>query len=168
MIDSFKSATSAGGDYLNYRELAADGPVLALFRIISFLPGEPTNYPGAFTYPVVADVLICDGPRAGEVNLAETIKYAPSNVLRGVSAKASAAGEQPTNAPGEQIAARVVIVKKQGGPVDGFIGLDPVSATEREQVAKVWDDGNGWAGKPLAAAGATTAGEASGTSRPWK
>lgn len=162
---AFKTATRTGGDFLDLRELAADGPVLALFRIIEFLPGEPDGFK-RHTYPVTADVLICDGPRAGEVHLAETFKYAPANVLRGVSAKASyEQGAQPTNEVGDEIACRVNVVEKKGS--QPFVGLDVPSATELAVITQVYADGAGWQGKApaMAGAGAPAAGAAS---RPWK
>lgn len=172
MTDPFKSATRTGGEFLDLRELCADEPTLALFKIVEFGEREPDNYK-RWTYPVTADVLICSGPRTGEVHKGEVFKFAPANVLRGVSAKASEQGAEPTNAPGEQIAARVTMVEKKGS--QPFVGLDPVSGPEREAIAAVWNGGAGWTGKTLATAGATSGASAadggdaaSGTSRPWK
>lgn len=161
---AIKSAARTGGEFLDLRELAADGPVLALFRIVQFLPAEPDNY-RRNTYPVVADVLICDGPRVGEVHLAEEIKFAAANALRGVTAKASDQNVPPANEVGDEIACRVVIVDKPGA--QPFVGIDPVSSTEMSAIAAIHADGAGWAGKAPAMAGAG-APAAVGASRPWK
>lgn len=162
----FKSATRTGGEFLDLRELCADEPVLALFRIVTFLPPVPDNFK-RMTYPVVADVLICSGPREGEVHLAEEFKFAPANVLRGVSAKASESGAQPTNAPGELIASIVRMVEKKGS--QPFVGLDPVDADASEQIGKVFDNGNGWDGAaPSAPSAPAAAAVPDAGARPWK
>ena len=133
-----KSATRVAGDFLDLRDLAANGPVLAVFRIKGFLPAEPDNFKRN-TYPVLADVFIVDGPRKGEVHLDETFKFAPANVLRGVSGKESDAGAQPTNQVGDEIACRVNMVEKKGS--QPFVGLDTPSATELAAIEQVYGDG---------------------------
>jgi hypothetical protein len=143
-----------GGDFLDLKELAADGPVLAVFRIRAFEDPEMGDF-GAYKVPVIADVLICSGPRKGEVHTSERFIGAPTNALRGV--KNPKKGEQPqppTTKTGDEIAARVSVVEKKGS--NPFVGLDTPSDVEFAAIAGVHADGAGWSAvtpQPAAAAG---------------
>lgn len=131
---AIKSAQSVGGEFVDFRGLAANGPVLGLFRIRQYLPAEPDNY-RRNTYPVIADIMICDGPRTGEIHTAENIKFSIAHALRGTTVKDADNGVPPVNGPGEEVAGRIVLVDKPGK--NPFIGLDPVSATELAAIENV-------------------------------
>ena len=139
---TLSTPTVTGGDYLDLKALAADGPVLAVFRIRAFQEPEMGDF-GAYKVPVVADVLICSGPQAGEVHPSEQFIGAPTNALRGV--KNPKKGEQPqppATKVGDEIAARIAVVEKKGS--QPFVGLDAPSDVEFEAIAKVYADGAGW------------------------
>jgi hypothetical protein len=144
-----------GGDFLDLKELAADGPVLAVFRIREFEDKEMGDF-GAYKVPVIADVLICSGPRKGEVCKSERFFGAPTNALRGVrNPKKGEEPEPPTTKIGDEIAGRVSIVSKKGS--NPFVGLDTPSDVEFAAIAEVHANGAGWsaapAAQPAAAAG---------------
>lgn len=142
--------TVAGGDYLDLRALVEDGPILALFRIREFLSGEATDYNDPttrrprMTFPVLADVLICSGEHEGEAHLRETIKFAPSNALRGIGIKASEDGERPVNDPGDELPYIVSMIHKKGQ--QPFVGLDPAKrgTDARIKIEEIYADGAGW------------------------
>lgn len=132
----------ASGDFLNFKELTKDGPVLCCFRIVEFLPPEQGDY-GALKVPVLVDVLICDGERTGEVHLNENLFGAPTGPLRGVPNPGK--GEQPLdpiNEVGDVIAARVEYIERKG--TASFIALNEPSATELKVMGSVENDGAGW------------------------
>ena len=144
-----------GGDYLDLKTLAANGPVLAVFRIRAFQDPEMGDF-GSYKVPVVADVLICSGPQKGEVHPSEQFIGAPTNALRGV--KNPKKGEQPqppTTRVGDEIAARIALVEKKGSAA--FVGLDAPSDVEFEAIAKVHADGAGWNATQAPAAEMATA-----------
>lgn len=174
----------SSGEYLNFRELVQHGPVLALFRVVEFQPGVPSDYNDPKTgrprntYPVIADVLICSGPRSGEVHLRETVKFAASNALRGITVAASDAGEVPVNAPGDELPYVVSMISKKGA--NPFVGLDPAEGKALDQILAVYADGAGWtaaasagsapAGTPAAEPEREKVGAAAGAGspRPWE
>jgi hypothetical protein len=164
-----QKAERASGDYLDLKELAADGPVLAIFRIVEFKAPEKGDF--GMKYDVVADALICSGPRAGEVALGETFIGAATNTLRGVTAKATTeTGAQPTKKPGDEIVARVEVIKK--GKQPEFVALNVPSDVEFDAAIKVYDDGRGWdnvgpAKTPVAAGAANGAASGSVGDKPW-
>jgi hypothetical protein len=175
-----KTPARVGGEFLDLRGLVAGGPVLALFRVQSFLPAERDNY-DRNTYPVVADVLICSASRKGEVHLGETFKYAPANALRGLTVKASDAGEAPVNAPGDELPYVVQLIDKKGS--QPFVGLDPAEGDALAQILSVYADGAGWnaeraaapaqavsvpAQAPAPAQEPVAAGVGGGTKPPWE
>lgn len=139
---SLKRGTNVGGgDFLDLRELCASGPVLVVFRVREFQPGEPDQYK-RLTFPVLSDALVCSGPRAGEVHLGEVFKFAPANALRGVNAKDSEKGAPPVNQPGDELAFRVNMINKAGS--QPFVGLDMPSDAEYAAVEQVHQNGAGW------------------------
>jgi hypothetical protein len=148
--------TVTGGDFLNLKELAADGPVLAVFRIRAFEDPEPGDY-GYPKVPVIADVLICSGPRKGEVHLKERHIGAPTAALRGVK---NPTVKDPTVLPpttkvGDEIAARIAVVSKKGA--NPFVGLDQPSDVEFAAIAEVHANGAGWGAAPAAQSAAPAA-----------
>jgi hypothetical protein len=141
--------TVTGGDFLDLRELTANGPVLAVFRIRAFEDPEMGDY-GAYKVPVIADVLICSGPHRGEVHLSERFIGAPTNALRGV--KNPKKGEQPqppATQVGQELAVRVSLVEKKGS--NPFVGLDIPSDVEFAAIAEVHANGAGWNAAPAPA-----------------
>lgn len=162
----------AGGDYLDLNEMVKAGPVLVLFRVVQFLPAELDNY-NRNTYPVRADALICSGPRMGEVIPASGngFKFSASVALRGITVGASDDGEQPKNAPGDELPYTVQTIKpRKGQPFTGLDGADPNGNDEERaayaQIVKVREQrgGDGWwaaARPPFAAEGEQAAPAAS-------
>lgn len=142
--------TVTGGDFLDLKELTANGPVLAVFKIRSFEEPEMGDF-GAYKVPVVADVLICSGPRKGEVHRSEKFIGAPTNALRGVkNPKKGEQPEPPTTQIGQELAVRVATVAKKGA--NPFVGLDIPSDVEFAAIAEVHADGAGWSAAPAAQA----------------
>lgn len=134
--------TVTGGDYLDLKELAADGPVLAVFRISAFEDPEMGDY-GAYKVPVIADVLICSGPQIGEVHLSERFIGGPTNALRGVkNPKKGELPQPPTTVVGQQLATRITRIERKGATP--FVGLDQPSDVEFAEIQKVHADGAGW------------------------
>jgi hypothetical protein len=126
-----KSGTKvAGGGYLDFAELTEDGPIVCVFHLVEFCDPEPGDY--GLKVPVIADVLICDGDRAGEVCPGENIFGAPTGPLRGV--KNPKKGDKirdildPVNELGDEITFRVDYIEKKGG--QGFVALDPPSRSD--------------------------------------
>jgi hypothetical protein len=159
--------TKVGGDFLDLGELAADGPVLMIFRIVEFLEPEPGDF-GALC-PVIADVLVCSGASQGEVHLGEKFIGAPTGPLRGVkNPKGKELPQPPVTEVGNELAFRVTRKAPRGS--QPFIALDVVSDVEYAAMREVYADGAGWAGDrepAMAGAGAPAAPAANGTKRPW-
>ena len=133
--------TVTGADYLDLKELTANGPVLAVFRIRSFEEPEMGDY-GAYKVPVIADVFIASGPRQGEVHKSERFIGAPTNALRGVkNPKKGEMPEPPTTVVGQEIAARVNLVERRGS--QPFVGLDVPSQPEFEAIAAAYEAAGG-------------------------
>lgn len=142
---ALQRAARIGGDFLDLKELANAGPVLAVFRVREFLPAEPGDY--GPNVPVIADVLVCSGPRAGEVHLGERFIGAVTGTLRGV--KNPKKGEQPAppeTAVGDEIAARITVVERKGNAP--FVGLDTPSDPEYAAIEQVHADGAAWNAAP--------------------
>ena len=164
---ALQKAKRTGGGFLDLRELAADGPVLAVFRVQEFQAAEKNDF-GNYNLPVIADVLICSGPRAGEVHLGERFIGAVTSTLRGVTNPKP--GEQPS-APvtevGDEIVGRIKVVVRGKNPP--FAGVDEPSDTEMAAVEQVYDGGGAWAAGTSAAAERepVAAGAGGGSKRPW-
>ena len=151
-----------GGGFLDLRELAADRPVLCIFRIREFCEPEPGDFGPKL--PVIADVLICDGPRKGEVHLGENFIGAITAALRGVPNPNKDKGipiTPPENAVGDELVLRVDVINK-GKHNAGAVGNEPSDADYAAAEA-VHADGKGWDG----AAEPVRAGAGGGKSRPW-
>lgn len=164
-------AIKTGGSFLDLKELAADGPVLCVFRVREFqAPEKATGFDG-INLPVIADVLICDGPNTGQVHLGERFIGAITSTLRGVRNPRTAKGEQPqppTTQVGAEIVARVKVLNA-GKANAGAVGDEPSDA-EFAAVEQVYAGGAAWNVEPqnTAAAAQQSVGAGAGTSgRPW-
>lgn len=133
------------GGFLDLRELAADGPVLCIFRIVEFeAPEKATGFDGT-NVPVVADVLICDGPRKGEVHLGERFLGAITAALRGVPNPKKDKGIgvlPPETAVGDELVFRVDVINR-GKPNAGAVGNAPSDA-DYAAAEVMHADGKGW------------------------
>src|SRR5882757_1884159 len=110
---ALQRAIKTGGGFLDLKEIAADGPVLAVFRVQEFHAAEKATGFDGINLPVTADVLICSGPGTGEVHLAEKFIGAITSVLRGVRNPRANKGEQPqppTTKVGDEIVARIKVL----------------------------------------------------------
>lgn len=111
----FKKAQRFGGGFFDLKELAADKPTLVLFRVKEFHPVEKATGFEGWNFPVMADALVCDGPRKGEVHLEERFIGAITSTLRGVQNARKHKGEtpqEPVNEVGDLILARVDVMNK--------------------------------------------------------
>jgi hypothetical protein len=116
--------TAEGGDYPNLKEIAKDGDVLAVFRLIDFLPRTATTKPNVFVYPVRADLLIVSGTDANRVWFNQSFQgNAVSPTLRGARDD-----ESPTYQRGAEIGA---VIKQ---PTKGYA---IVNAPDSEQYAQI-------------------------------
>lgn len=125
---ALQKAIKTGGDYLDLRELAADKPVLAIFRIKEFHAPELGEH--GYLLPVVADAFIVDGPRAGEVHLGERFIGAITSALRGVKNPNKNKGEMP-QPPAIQVGSEIVVrvdVKNKGKANAFAVGDEPSDA----------------------------------------
>ena len=162
---ALQRARRTGGGFLDLRELAADGPVLAVFRVRSFEPGEKNDF-GNVNLPVIADVLIASGPRAGEVHAGERFIGAVTSTLRGVrNPKPGEQPEPPATSVGDEIVGRIKVVNQGKG--NAFAGIDEPSDAEMAAVELVYADGKGWDNAPAPASAPEPASAGAGKSRPW-
>lgn len=156
-----------GGGFLSLRDLAEDGPVLCIFRIREFEAAEKATGFDGTNVPVVADVLICDGPRKGEVHLGERFIGAITAALRGVPNPKKDKGIgvlPPENVVGDELVLRVDVLNR-GKSNAGAVGNEPSDADYAAAEA-VHADGRGWGAAP--AAEREPVGAGAGTSkRPW-
>ena len=141
---ALKDAVKVGGDYLDLVDLAEDGPVTVIFRLKEFLPEERGDF-GPLV-PVIADAVICSGPRKGEVWLAEKFFGAPTSTLRGVRNPTREKPEviPPENEVGDEIITRVEAIKKGKQPT--FAGLNVPSDADKREALEVYADGACWSG----------------------
>jgi hypothetical protein len=119
-----------GGGFLDLRELAADGPVLCVFHIREFEAAEKATGFDGTNVPVIADVLICDGPRKGQVHRGEKFLGAITAALRGVPNPKKDKGIgvlPPENEVGDEIVLRVDVINK-GKANAGAVGNEPSDA----------------------------------------
>jgi len=159
-----KKAVKTGGAYLDLKELAADGPVLCVFRIKEFHDPEPATGFDGVNLPVIADVLICSGPGKGEVHSGERFIGAITNTLRGVNKPKDGDPLPPENSVGDEIVARVEVLYP-GKKNSTAVGNVP-SDVEMKAVEEFYQDGKAWeAGKTNGKAPAT-AGAGAGKP-PW-
>lgn len=118
---------TGGGDYLDTKPLAQD-KTLVVFKVLELLPDRPGNY--GVNKPVLADVLICSGPRTGEVH--EGGDY----ILGGITGPLRRAGA------GKFVAGVLEIVTKQGR--NPFEGLNTASPEQLEKIKPVFKGGDGF------------------------
>jgi hypothetical protein len=166
---ALQRAKRTGGGFLDLKELVADGPVLAVFRVQEFhAPEKATGFDGV-NLPVIADVLICSGPRTGEVHLGERFIGAITSTLRGVRNPKTAKGEQPQ--PPETKVGDEIVVRIKGlnlGKSNASAVGDEPSDAEMDAVERVYDGGAAWAVDTSAVASAAPEPVAAGAGkRPW-
>lgn len=160
-----------GGAFLDLKELTVDGPVLCIFRIKEFLPSEKASGYDGINVPVVADVMICSGPRKGEVHLSEKLLGGITNGLRGVP-NPNPLKNRPVLPPETEVGQEIVLrvkVSNPGRSNAGAVGDEP-SDPEMDAAAEVYDGGKGWNGIPSQRVSEpATAGAGAGASkRPWE
>lgn len=152
-----------GGAFLDLKELAHDGPVVCIFRIVEFCDDEPGDF-GRIT-PVIADVLIADGSRKGEVHPGERFIGGITAPLRGVPNpnKAKNIPLLPAeNTVGQEIVLRVKVTNPGKGNA-GAVGDEP-SDSEMAAAEAVYADGKGWGNAPAQREPAAAGGNGN---RPW-
>ncbi len=158
-----------GGGFLDLKELADDGPVICIFRVVEFCEDEPGDF--GRLVPVVADVLICSGRHEGEVHLGEKFIGGITAPLRGVPNPNKAKGIgvlPPENKVGDEVVLRVKVTNKGKGNA-GAVGDEPSDA-EYDTAERVHADGKGWDNVPASAPAErepASAGAGGGKSRPW-
>lgn len=127
-----------GGAFLDLKEVADKGPVVCIFRLVEYLEDEPGDF-GRIT-PVVADVLICDGPRKGEVHPGERFIGGITAPLRGVPNPNKLKNIPllpPETEIGQEIVLRVKVTNK-GKSNAGAVGDEP-SDSEMEAAEAVYE-----------------------------
>jgi hypothetical protein len=130
-----EAAERLGGDFLDLKEVARTGPTLAVFRIKEFCAPEPAQGFAGTNVPVIADVWIVDGPRAGEVAIGERLIGAITAPLRGVKNPNPQKGIgvlAPVKKVGAEIVCRLKLVNPGKGN-EGVVGDQP-GPTEMTQV----------------------------------
>lgn len=165
-------AKRVAGGFFSLKDLAENGPVLVLFRIVDFLAPEAAQGFAGTNVPVLADAIVCSGPRKGEVHLSEKFMGAITAVLRGVPNPRADKGIgviDPENTVGQYVLARVKVLNP-GKPNAGATGDEP-SDVELATVQGWFNEGM-WGvegGGELATAGATTApvAAAAASDKPW-
>lgn len=168
---ALQRATKTSGGFLDLKELAVDGPILCVFRVVDFQePEKATGFDG-INLPVIADVLICSGPRTGEVHLGERFIGAITSTLRGVRNPKANKGEQPqppTTHVGAEIVARVKVLNA-GKSNAGAVGDEPSDA-EFAAVEQIYQGGAAWNSATGDATGQQPVGAGAGggsSKRPW-
>lgn len=153
-----------GGAFLDLKELAADGPVVVIFRLVEFCDDEPGDF-GRIT-PVIADVLIVDGPRKGEVHPGERFIGGITAPLRGVP-NPNKAKNVPLLPPETEVGQEIVLRVKVTNPGKGNAGAvgDEPSDSEMAAAETVHQDGKGWGNAAAQSNGAAQPAGAGG--RPW-
>lgn len=166
---AIKKAVRLGGDFLDLKELAAGEPVLVLFRIKEFREVEKASGFDGYTFPVVADALICSGPRKGEVYQGERFIGAITSILRGVKNARKDKGESPlppVNEVGDEIVARVEVLNP-GRNNAAAVGNVPSDA-DMAAVEEFYGDGVAvWNAAVPEQRSAEPAAAANGNGRPW-
>lgn len=162
-----KKGERLSGGFLDLKELAADGPVLCIFRVREFCDAEPGDF-GQLT-PVIADVLVVDGPRKGEIHAGERFIGGITAPLRGVpnpNKMKNIPLSPPENEVGEEIVLRVKVTNK-GKSNAGSVG-DAPSDTEFKAALAVYAEAGGeqlWdAAQPVGAGAGAGGGD---KKRPW-
>lgn len=123
---------ASGGSYTDLDELARDKTIV-VFRVRELLPERPSQFPGNSIMPVLADMLICSGPRTGEVTRNDDI------IGAGVTGTLRRAGA------GADVAARLEVIQQQGRRA--YVGAQTCTEDELATAMKVYDDGRGFDAK---------------------
>lgn len=106
-------AKRVAGGFFSLKDLAENGPVLVLFRIVDFLAPEAAQGFDGTNVPVVADAIVASGPRKGEVHLSEKFMGSITAQLRGVPNPRASKGIgvlAPETRPGQYVLARVKVL----------------------------------------------------------
>jgi hypothetical protein len=138
-----RAARTGGGDFLDLKELCRSGDVVAIFRIVRHDPPEDGQW--GVRCPTVADILICTGPRTGEVARGERIMGALTSSLRGVANPRPDKGVgyvPPTTAPGSEIVVRLKLINAGRGN-ETVVG-DVPSDAEMLSADSAYNGGAGW------------------------
>lgn len=143
-------------NYLDLYEETKRGPRLLAFRVLDVdLPPEEGRYPDpsnpgqkSKVYPVLADVMVIDGPNAGTCFMRKVYKYAITNALRG----ADSSDPNPTVVPGAEIAIRAE--RGRGTNSNAVFGNEP-DDEELEIIERVFAEFGGWP-QPAATPGPRT------------
>lgn len=167
---ALKAIESTGGDFLDLREVAQDGPVLAIARIGEFQDPEKGDF--GWLLPVIADWFIVDGDRAGQVHLAERNIGGITSALRGVrnpNAQKNERPSTPVNSVGDELVIRLTL--KNAGKANSFVVGDKPSDSEYTAAGKAYEEAGGprlWEGQlePVGAGAGAGAGAAK-SARPW-
>lgn len=134
---ALKRAERTGGGFVDLKDILAandDKPVTAVFGIREFV--EPFKGDFGYLLPVVADLLIVDGPQAGTVILGQRWQGAITSTLRGVANPNKDKGERPS-APVEEIDADVatVLVLKNAGKANAYVVGNEPTESQMDAVA---------------------------------
>jgi hypothetical protein len=132
-------------NYLDLYEETKRGPRLLAFRVLDVdLPPEEGRYPDpqnpgqkSKVYPVLADVMVIDGPNAGTCFMRKVYKYAITNALRG----ADSSDPNPTVVPGAEIAIRAE--RGRGTNSNAVFGNEP-DDEELETIERTFEEYGGW------------------------
>lgn len=168
---ALQRAKRTGGGFLDLKELAIDGPVLAVFHIREFHAPEKASGFDGVNLPVIADVLVCSGPRKGEVHLGERFIGAITSTLRGVRNPKAAKGEQPqppTTAVGDEIVVRIKGLNL-GKSNASAVGDEPSDA-EYAEVERVYNEMGGetvWISDAAVNTPSESVMAGGGAKRPW-
>lgn len=143
------SLENASTGFTDFDELArGNTPVVARIRQI-----HPEERNGDYTsYPVTIDLLICGGPRAGEV-------------VRGYKVKKNGITSTLRRSSEGKDVAGVIAITTSDKRKDPFVGMNPCDPAQLETVKAVYRDGVGFdSNENLVSAGATAAPGTSGNS----
>lgn len=130
------SLENASGGFTDLDELARNN-TLVVARIREFLAHEKDSTTGYESDPVMADLLICNGHRAGEV-------------VRGMKIKKNGiVSTLRRSAPGKDVAGMITVKLNQkrkdtSGNPQPFVAMDPVDAGQMDTVKGVYKDGTGF------------------------
>jgi len=132
-------------NYLDLYEETKRGARLLAFRVLDVdLPPEEGRYPDpqnpgqkSKVYPVLADVMVIDGPNAGTCFMRKVYKYAITNALRG----ADSSDPNPTVVPGAEIAIRAE--RGRGTNSNAVFGNEP-DDEELEIIERTFEEFGGW------------------------
>lgn len=117
------------GSFTDLDELAKDR-TLVVFRVKQLLPERASKIPGRMNKPVLADMLICTGERAGEVTHNDDI------IGNGITGALRRAGE------GKDVAARLEVITHSTGTK--YAGAQTCTDAELAEIQKVYRDGKGF------------------------